>query len=87
MVTRLVRSLELAGVDRIRVVCAPAQLPAEPGARQPRTRIEVLEAPAEGPLPARAGERAEEVIVIDATLVVDRRLLKCVVDGKAPLVV
>jgi len=87
LVTRLVRSLELAGVDRIRVVCAPAQLPAEPGARQPHTRIEVLEAPAEGPLPARAGERAEEVIVIDATLVVDRRLLKCVVDGKAPLVV
>jgi phosphatidylglycerophosphate synthase len=87
LVTRLVRSLELAGVERIRVVCAAAQAPAETGARRPGTRVDILEAPAQGPLPARAGEGAEELIAIDATLVVDRRLLKCVVEGKAPLVV
>jgi phosphatidylglycerophosphate synthase len=87
LVTRLVRSLELAGLDRIRVVCPAGRTPAEAGARQSGTRIEVLEALAAGPLPARAGEGAEEVIAIDATLVVDRRLLKRVVDAKAPLVV
>ncbi len=87
LVTRLVRSLELAGVERIRIVCASAQPLREPGARQAGTQVEVLEAPTEGPLPLRAGEGAEEVIAIDATLVVDRRLLKRLVDGKAPLVI
>ena len=53
LVTRLVGSLERVGVDRIRVACAAARAPADLRARKPETRVEGLEAPADGPLPAR----------------------------------
>lgn len=89
LATRLVRQLELLGVRRILVAADAAHPAAEAGARRPGTRLEIV-ALAPG---ARLGEAlpdelaAAPLIVADATLVVDSRLLAPLVEAKDSLVV
>ena len=89
LVERLVRSLELEGVRRI--VATPDQptAPDKLGARLPHTHVTSRRLSPDGQL---SGVLREEdlnggVLVIDGTLVVDRRVLRALIDVPEPCVV
>jgi phosphatidylglycerophosphate synthase len=89
LVTRLVRSLELEGVQTIDVLCDTLQ-PAETlGARRKGTRAEsVVLAPGRSPAQALAERaRGDLVLAVDGCLVVDRRLLRALLAERTPTVV
>ena len=89
LVTRLVRSLELAGVSSIVITADGSRSPAEVRARDSRTRIVCAELPLDAPLSQALpeGDRGSSVFVADATLVVDRRLIAALRDAKGGTVV
>jgi phosphatidylglycerophosphate synthase len=89
LVTRLVRSLELEGVQQIAVLC-DAVLPASTlGARHAGTTATTFTlAPGESiadALARRAGSGL--VLVVNGALLVDRRLLRALIAERAPVVV
>jgi phosphatidylglycerophosphate synthase len=86
LVTRLVRSLEFAGAETITVVADRAVSPGELGERQPATRLVCERLGRSAPL-CLAPDAEAPVVVVDGTLVVDRRLLRALADRKESVVV
>ncbi len=89
LVTRLVRSLELAGVASITIATDGSRSPADVMARERRTRIDCTQLPPAAPLAEALAERdrGSSVFAADATLVVDRRLVAALLDAKGSTVV
>ncbi len=88
-VQRLVRSLELEGVLEIRVLSAVPQEESALGARRPSTRARIQLLAREAPLSdtLRCLPPLAPVLALDARLVVDRRILRALLDAEKPLVV
>ncbi len=85
LVTRLVRSFELEGVQRIAVVSDRAVEASALGATRSQTQLSTLQAAKGAPLSEAALDSAgADVLVVDGALVVDRRLLAALVRASAP---
>lgn len=85
LVMRLVRSFELAGVQRIAVVSDRVVDATELGATRSETRLSTLRLAEDVPLSEAALDSAgADVLVVDGALVVDRRLLAALVRASAP---
>jgi phosphatidylglycerophosphate synthase len=89
LVTRLVRSLELAGVSSVAIATDGSRSPADVMPRERRTRIACTHLSPDAPLADALPERdhGSSVFAADATLVVDRRLVGALLDAKTPTVV
>ena len=89
LVTRLVRSLELAGVGTITIATDGSRTSADVKAREGRTLIVCTQLAPDAPLAEALTERGHgpSVFTADATLVVDRRLIAALLDAKGSTVV
>src|SRR5215470_406088 len=87
LLARLVRSLELEGVTDIRIVCERMVTPATAGARRAEARVETVVLDAAQPLRRALASLRGPTLVVDAALVVDRRLLRELVRGPVPRIV
>lgn len=88
LVARLVRSLELEGVGTIIVVADRAASRAELRALRPATRVLCEPLEREAPLSAALEAHAQTpLLVVDGTLVADRRLLRALARHPGPVVV
>ena len=85
LTARLVRSLELLGVHQIVIAVDREPEPETLGSRYPATRLRIERLAPGAPLSSATSPR--EVIAVDATLVVDRRLLAALVQTPKPSVV
>jgi phosphatidylglycerophosphate synthase len=85
LTTRLVRSFELLGVHRFVIATERELAPDALGSRHPSTRLRIERLTPGAPLGSAISPR--EVVAVDATLVVDRRLLGALVRAPAPTVV
>jgi phosphatidylglycerophosphate synthase len=85
LTARLVRSLELLGIHEIVIAVDREPDPETLGSRHPATRLRVERLAPGAPLSSATSPR--EVIAVDATLVVDRRLLGALVRTPTPSVV
>jgi len=88
-VQRLVRSLELEGVSEIVLLSSVEREPSALGMRRPATRARIRRVAPGEPIPAdlRRSPAPGGVLAVDATLLVDRRLLGALLCAERPAVV
>jgi len=89
LVTRLVRSLELEGVQSIEIVCDVPRPAAAFGARRRGTEAKSIPLEADEPISRALARCAGEglVLAVDGALVIDRRLLRALTASPGPCLV